>query len=76
MYILNLRSFSWLCSFCITNDPHRHGAASAAAMWQGEPDGDERLVAKLRGDLEDMAALKRDILDAAATTPDAQEAQA
>lgn len=48
-------------------DPHRNGHAGAAAMWTLEPDGDERLVRKLRGDLLDLAALKREILDASAS---------
>jgi hypothetical protein len=36
-------------------------------MWTGLPDGDERLLAKLRADLDDLAALKTAILDAAPT---------
>jgi predicted RecB family nuclease len=48
-------------------DPLRAGHAGAAAMWTGLPDGDERLLAKLRADLDDLAALKTAILDAAPT---------
>ena len=60
-------------------DPHRHGHAGAAAMWLAEPDVDERLVEKLRGDLHDMADLKASILDAEAADEEgvaAREAQA
>ncbi|MCK5941639.1 MAG: TM0106 family RecB-like putative nuclease [Planctomycetes bacterium] len=57
-------------------DPHRHGHASAAAMWCEEKDAERRLVAKLEGDLRDMADLKAAILDAAADEVAAREAQA
>ncbi|MEC9046507.1 MAG: TM0106 family RecB-like putative nuclease [Planctomycetota bacterium] len=58
-------------------DPHRHGHAGAAAMWLDEEDADERLIAKLRGDLYDMADLKASILDADADSePAEREAQA
>ena len=53
------------------------GHAGAAAMWLDEEDADERLIAKLRGDLYDMADLKASILDADADSePAEREAQA
>lgn len=48
-------------------DPHRHGHAGAAAMWCEEGDAEAQLVAKLEGDLRDMADLKATVLDAVAT---------
>jgi len=45
-------------------DPLRKGHAGAAAMWTTMPDGDERLRAKLRADLDDLVALKLRILEA------------
>ena len=46
-------------------DPYRAGHPGAAAMWTDLPDARERLEAKLRVDLLDLAALKSGILDAA-----------
>src|SRR5262249_52051946 len=43
-------------------DPLRGGHAGAAAMWAAAGEA-ERLVAKARADLEDLAALKQRILD-------------
>jgi len=51
----------------IGRDPLRAGHPGAAAMWMLEEHGDARLEAKLRTDLLDLAALKADILDAAAS---------
>ena len=48
----------------LDRDPHRSGHVSAAAMWCEEGDAREQLVAKLQGDLQDMAELKARILDA------------
>lgn len=45
-------------------DPLRAGHPGAAAMWTQLDDGDARLQAKLTADLEDLAALKAEILDA------------
>ena len=53
--------------FGLQRDPFRHGHAGAAAMWKELPDGERRLRDKLRGDLQDLAALKAAILDAAPT---------
>lgn len=50
----------------LDRDPLRGGHSGAAAMWTLEDDGDARLEAKLRTDLLDLAALKAQILDAAA----------
>jgi hypothetical protein len=50
-------------------DPLRAGHAGAAALWTTLPDGDERLRAKLRADLEDLAELKARVLDAPAAAP-------
>ncbi|HEB52179.1 MAG TPA: TM0106 family RecB-like putative nuclease [bacterium] len=57
-------------------DPHRAGHVGAAAMWLDEPDAEERLVRKLHSDLLDLAALKREILDASAGALPEREAQA
>jgi predicted RecB family nuclease len=59
----------------IGSDPLRAGHSAAAAMWVMEPDGAERLRAKLRADLEDLAALKELVLDAE-PTPVAADAAA
>ena len=48
-------------------DPLRAGHSGAAAMWTALPDGAERLRRKLHADLQDLAALKAAILDAAPT---------
>jgi len=45
-------------------DPHRFGHAGAAAMWVDQPDGEQRLAEKARGDLADLAALTQQILGA------------
>ncbi len=47
-------------------DPLRAGHPGQAAMWLQEPGGDLRLVAKAQADLDDLAELKRQLLD---TTP-------
>ncbi|MBL9077252.1 MAG: TM0106 family RecB-like putative nuclease [Planctomycetes bacterium] len=60
----------------LDRDPLRAGHAGAAAMWTAEPDGHERLGAKLRADLLDLAALKAVILDAAPSEPLAAESDA
>jgi hypothetical protein len=52
-------------------DPLRAGHPGQAAMWTDLPDGEERLRAKLRADLVDLAALKARVLDAAPTDADA-----
>ena len=56
-------------------DPMRAGHASAAAMWTLEDDGDERLEAKLRADLLDMAELKSAILDASQGVAQQEQAE-
>jgi hypothetical protein len=53
--------------FGLQRDPFRNGHAGAAAMWSALPDGAQRLREKLHGDLQDLAALKAAILDAAPT---------
>lgn len=55
----------------LRRDPLRAGHAGAAAMWLALPDGAERLRAKLRADLDDLAALKLQILDALPSSTDA-----
>ncbi|HEX5053317.1 MAG TPA: TM0106 family RecB-like putative nuclease [Planctomycetota bacterium] len=55
-------------------DPLRAGHAGAAALWATLPDGELRLRDKLRADLEDLAALKAQILDAAPTRVTSGEA--
>ncbi len=58
-------------------DPVRAGHAMAAASWLVSPDGDDRLRAKLREDLNDLAALKACVLDAAPSEVEtASEAEA
>lgn len=47
-------------------EPLRAGHPGEAAIWREASDGDRRLAAKLRADLEDLAALKQ-LLDAPAT---------
>lgn len=59
-----------LVACALDRDPLRAGHAGAAAMWGTLPDGAERLQAKLRADLEDLAALKVAILDASPTRLD------
>ncbi|MEQ1632049.1 MAG: TM0106 family RecB-like putative nuclease [Planctomycetota bacterium] len=46
-------------------DPLRAGHWGQAAMWAQEADGADKLVAKARADVQDLAELKRRILDAA-----------
>jgi uncharacterized protein len=46
-------------------DPLRAGHAGEAAIWATLPDGMSRLQAKLQSDLQDLAALKAAIVDAA-----------
>jgi hypothetical protein len=60
-----------LVQFGLGVDPLRAGYAGAAAMWTTLPDASERLQAKLRADLFDLAALKAAILDAEPTVVDA-----
>jgi len=48
-------------------DPLRAGHAGEAASWALLPDAATRMQAKLHGDLQDLAALKAAILDAAPT---------
>jgi len=57
-------------------DPLRAGHAMAAAMWLGAPDAGERLAAKLREDLLDLAALKAKVLEAPPTAVPAPAAEA
>lgn len=61
-----------LVRFGLGRDPLRAGHAGAAALWALAPDGAERLRAKLHADLVDLAALKAQILDAAATAVPAE----
>ena len=49
----------------LRRDPLRAGHAGEAAMWVAEPDAAARLAAKLRADLQDLAALMARVLDAA-----------
>lgn len=51
-------------------DPLRAGHAGAAALWLTGDDGPAKLRAKLHADLQDLAALKAAILDAAPTVVD------
>ena len=51
----------------LARDPLRAGHASQAAMW-AEAGDDDALVQKARADLDDLAELKRRILDAAPLT--------
>lgn len=51
----------------LARDPLRAGHASQAAMW-AEAGDDDALVQKARSDLDDLAELKRRILDAAPLT--------
>jgi predicted RecB family nuclease len=53
-----------LVRFGLGRDPLRAGHAGAAALWAASPDGAERLRAKLAADLDDLAALRAQILDA------------
>jgi predicted RecB family nuclease len=53
---------------CLGRDPLRAGHPGSAAAWAAAPDGAERLRAKLHADLQDLAALKVAVLDAAPTT--------
>ena len=55
-------------------DPLRAGHAGAAASWTALPDGAERLRRKLHADLQDLAALKVAILDAAPTVIEGRDA--
>ncbi|MCA8963393.1 MAG: TM0106 family RecB-like putative nuclease [Planctomycetes bacterium] len=52
-----------LVRHALGRDPLRAGHAGAAAMWTALPDADERLRRKLLADLQDLAALKAEILD-------------
>lgn len=56
-------------------DPLRAGHAMAAASWLGEADANERLVAKLREDLLDLAALKAKVLEAPPTVTPAASSE-
>lgn len=51
----------------LAREPLRAGHAGAAALWLTQPDADQRLRDKLHADLQDLAALKATILDAAAS---------
>ncbi|MCY2957728.1 MAG: TM0106 family RecB-like putative nuclease [Planctomycetota bacterium] len=48
----------------LARDPMRAGHASAAALWSLASDGAQKLMAKVRADLHDLASLKQTILDA------------
>jgi hypothetical protein len=54
-----------LVRFGLGRDPLRAGHAGAAALWTTREDGEKRLVDKLRADLDDLAALQEQILEAA-----------
>jgi predicted RecB family nuclease len=56
-----------LVQFTLGRDPLRAGHHGAAAAWAQLPDGAERLRNKLLADLQDLAALKAAVLDAAPT---------
>ncbi len=56
-----------LVRFGLGRDPLRAGHPGAAALWAAQPDGEQRLRTKLRADLDDLAALRAQILDAAPT---------
>lgn len=60
-------SLADLVRHALGRDPLRAGHPGAAALWASRPDGDERLVAKLRADLLDLAALRAHVLDATPT---------
>ena len=51
----------------LSRDPLRAGHWGQAAMWAAEADGADKLVAKARADVQDLADLKRRVLDAAPT---------
>lgn len=53
--------------FGLGRDPLRAGHPGAAASWATLPDGTQRLQAKLHADLQDLAALQAEILEAAPT---------
>jgi predicted RecB family nuclease len=55
-------------------DPFRAGHSGAAAIWAAEDAGHEKLMAKVRADLDDLAALKQRILDQRLTEPEASVA--
>ncbi len=65
-----------LVQTALGRDPLRAGHPGAAAMWLTGDDGAERLRAKLHADLQDLAALKAAILDAAPTVVDDGDAAA
>jgi uncharacterized protein len=44
-------------------DPWRAGHAGAAALWASAPDGQAKLAAKVRADLQDLAALVDHVLE-------------
>ncbi len=46
----------------LRRDPKRAGYAGAAAIWAQQDDADERLRSKLAADLDDLAALRAEIL--------------
>jgi hypothetical protein len=54
----------------LRRDPFRAGHPGLAAAWAREPGGEQKLLAKLAADLEDLAALKRVFLDHEAATPE------
>jgi predicted RecB family nuclease len=53
-----------LVRFGLGRDPLRAGHAGEAGLWAAQPDGAARLQAKLQADLQDLAALKAQMLDA------------
>jgi predicted RecB family nuclease len=60
----------------LQRDPWRAGHPGSAAAWSLLADGEARLQAKLRADLEDLADLKAKILDAPVTAAPADGATA